>query len=133
MGSMDRLFTSAGFRFCVRQIGASMEAREVNDRWRTNTHQRLNEPNHMMADPIAQAGIDAKIINEFRIVFQNKGQTPPVLCAETVLDGSFGLESLDFAEVVMRLEQSLGKDPFSNGTIPELRTLGDFSALYRES
>ncbi len=87
----------------------------------------------MMADAIAQSDIDAKVMDEFRTVFRNKGQNPPVLSSETMLDGSFGLESLDFAEVVMRLEQSLGKDPFSNGTIPELRTLGDFSALYRES
>ena len=43
---------------------------------------------------------------------------------------SLGLESLDFAEVVVRLEQVFGKDPFSEGTIPEVRTLHDLCTLY---
>jgi acyl carrier protein len=72
----------------------------------------------------------SKVMGEFRTVFQNKGLEPPALSAATPLDGSLGLESLDFAEIVMRLEQVFGKDPFSNGTIPELSTLGDLCALY---
>ena len=62
------------------------------------------------------------VVEEFGVVFKNKGMTPPALSAETVLDGSLGLEqSLDFAELVMRLEQVFGKDPFSGGTVPEVR------------
>ncbi len=71
-----------------------------------------------------------KIVGEFSVVFRSKGLTPPALAPETVLDGSLGLESLDFAEVVIRLEQVFGKDPFSAGTIPEVRTLHDLCALY---
>jgi acyl carrier protein len=71
-----------------------------------------------------------KVMGEFRTVFKNKGLDPPALSAETRLDGSLGLESLDFAEIVMRLEQVFGKDPFSDGTIPELSTLGDLCSLY---
>jgi acyl carrier protein len=71
-----------------------------------------------------------KVVGEFQTVFKNKGLDPPELSAETRLDGSLGLESLDFAEIVMRLEQVFGKDPFSNGTMPELSTLGDLCALY---
>jgi acyl carrier protein len=70
------------------------------------------------------------VIEELRIVFQNKGLVPPALSVDTVLDGALGLESLDFAELVIRLEQTFGKDPFSNGPIPEVRTLGDLCALY---
>jgi acyl carrier protein len=70
------------------------------------------------------------VIGEFRTVFKNKGIDPPALSADTLLNGSLGLESLDFAEVVMRLEQVFGKDPFSNGTVPELSTLGDLCSLY---
>jgi acyl carrier protein len=70
------------------------------------------------------------VVEEFGVVFKNKGMTPPALSAETVLDGSLGLESLDFAELVMRLEQVFGKDPFSGGTVPEVRTLGDLCLLY---
>ena len=71
-----------------------------------------------------------RVIEEFGTVFRNKGMNPPPLCSDTVLDGSLGLESLDFAELVMRLEQSFGKDPFSEGTIPEVRSSGDSCALY---
>ena len=71
-----------------------------------------------------------RVIGEFRTVFKNKGIDPPVMSAETVLDGSLGLESLDFAEIVMRLEQVFGKDPFSGDTIPEISTVADLCALY---
>jgi acyl carrier protein len=85
----------------------------------------------MMAQAVTTDPLD-RVIEEFHTVFKNKGLVPPVLCTETILDGSLGLESLDFAEVVMRLEQALGKDPFATGTIPDLKTLGDFTALYRD-
>jgi acyl carrier protein len=71
-----------------------------------------------------------KVMGEFRTVFKNKGLDPPDLSVQTRLDGSLGLESLDFAEIVMRLEQVFGKDPFSNGSIPEISTLGDLCSLY---
>lgn len=74
-----------------------------------------------------------KIVGEFETVFKNKGLTPPALVAETVLDGTLGLESLDFAELVVRLEQVFGKDPFSQDTIPEVRTLSDLCVLYDPS
>ena len=73
------------------------------------------------------------VANEFRTVFKNKGMQPPVLTPETVLDGALGLESLDFAEVVMRLEQVFGKDPFGGETVPEVNTLADLCGLYRDS
>ncbi len=72
----------------------------------------------------------AKVVEEFVVVFKNKGLNPPPLSTDTVLDGTLGLESLDFAELVMRLEQVFGKDPFSAGTIPAVRTLGDLCSLY---
>jgi acyl carrier protein len=71
-----------------------------------------------------------KVIVEFTTVFKNKGLDPPPLVLGTVLDGSLGLESLDFAELVVRLEQVFGKDPFSEEIIPEVRTLADLCVLY---
>jgi acyl carrier protein len=71
-----------------------------------------------------------RVIGEFSAVFKNKGLTPPPLSSGTPLDGSLGLESLDFAEVVVRLEQVFGKDPFANGTIPDLKTIGDLCEPY---
>ena len=79
---------------------------------------------------ITQADNLCIVIGEFQTVFKNKGMSPPALSAETILDGSLGLESLDFAEVVMRLEQVLGKDPFSGDTIPEVSTMAELCALY---
>jgi acyl carrier protein len=75
----------------------------------------------------------ARIVGEFENVFKNKGLTPPALAPDTVLDGSLGLESLDFAELVVRLEQVFGKDPFSQDTIPEVRTLADLCVLYEST
>ena len=74
-----------------------------------------------------------KIVGEFETVFKNKGLDPPPLVLETILDGSFGLESLDFAELVVRLEQVFGKDPFSRETIPEVRTLAELCMLYEST
>jgi acyl carrier protein len=71
-----------------------------------------------------------KVTGEFVTVFKNKGLEPPPLVPDTILDGSLGLESLDFAELVIRLEQVFGRDPFSQGTIPEVRTLSDLCVLY---
>jgi len=86
--------------------------------------------NHGMSTGAAANATFEKIVGEFKVVFKSKGLTPPSLAPETVLDGSLGLESLDFAEVVVRLEQVFGKDPFSEGTIPEVRTLHDLCTLY---
>ena len=71
-----------------------------------------------------------KVVGEFETVFRNKGLNPPALGAETVLDGSLGLESLDFAELVVRLEEVFGQDPFARDPIPEVRTLADLCSLY---
>jgi acyl carrier protein len=46
------------------------------------------------------------------------------------LDTSLGLESIDFAELAVRLESEFGKDPFSTGDIPPIRTIADLAALY---
>ncbi len=82
-----------------------------------------------MIPPTQDANLNT-VIQEFSTVFKNKGLKPPPLSRETILDGSLGLESLDFAELVLRLEQVFGTDPFSSGTIPEVRTLGDLCLLY---
>ena len=62
-------------------------------------------------------------------VFLEKGLTAPALEPVTVLD-QIGLESLDFAQVVIRMEELTGKDPFATGADYEIRTLADLSALY---
>jgi acyl carrier protein len=62
-------------------------------------------------------------------VFKDKGLAAPAITAETALD-QLGLESLDFAQVVIRMEEITGKDPFATGTEYQIRTLSDFAVLY---
>jgi acyl carrier protein len=62
-------------------------------------------------------------------VFQSKGRPAAALSPDTVLD-QLGLESLDFAQVVIRMEEITGKDPFATGAEHQIRTLSDLSGLY---
>jgi acyl carrier protein len=72
---------------------------------------------------------EQSVIEQIREVFANKGLTPPSLGPESKLDLSLGLESLDFAELAIRLEQVFGKDPFATG-VPPIATVADLAALY---
>jgi len=62
-------------------------------------------------------------------IFRAKGLEPPALSPDTVLD-QLGLESLDFAQAVIRLEEITGQDPFATGAEVQIRTLSDFAAMY---
>jgi acyl carrier protein len=70
------------------------------------------------------------VIAELEGVFRSRNLVAPPLRPETVLDGSLGLESLDFAELVVQLERVFGKDPFSQKEIPEVKTIKDLAGLY---
>jgi acyl carrier protein len=70
-----------------------------------------------------------QIIEALKEVFQNKSLDTPQLGPETVLD-ELGLESLDFAQAVIRMEEITGKDPFATGAEYQIRTLSDLAALY---
>jgi acyl carrier protein len=103
----------------------------ANDLWRVRVITQHRSWFFMPAT--TQNGQLELIVEEFRTVFKNKGLVAPAMSPATVLDGSLGLESLDFAEVVMRLEQVFGTDPFGGDTIPEVNTLADLCALYPDS
>ena len=70
------------------------------------------------------------IIRCLEEVFRNKGVEPPALSGETELTPALGLSSLDYAELVVRLEAAFGFDPFAEGVASEIRTAGDMAALY---
>jgi acyl carrier protein len=72
-----------------------------------------------------------KVILCIREVFESKRQQAPSIDEGTRLDASLGLESLDYAELVVRLEGVFGTDPFAEGVPPGLQTVGDLVALYR--
>lgn len=70
-----------------------------------------------------------QIIDVLLEVFHNKDLKAPELEPDTVLD-QLGLESLDFAQAVIRMEEITGKDPFATGAEYQIRTLSDLAALY---
>lgn len=73
---------------------------------------------------------ESTVIRALKEVMVGKGLQIQQLCPETILDKHLGLESLDFAELVIRLEESTGKDPFGSGVTPQIRTVSDLAALY---
>ena len=72
---------------------------------------------------------EARIMEVLLEVFQHKSLPAPSLAPDTVLD-QLGLESLDFAQAVIRMEEITGKDPFATGEDFQIRVLADLAALY---
>lgn len=70
-----------------------------------------------------------QVIEVLTEVFKGKSLKVPELEPSTVLD-QLGLESLDFAQAVIRMEEMTGKDPFATGAEYQIRTLSDLAALY---
>jgi hypothetical protein len=70
-----------------------------------------------------------RIIELLTEIINTKGLTVASLGPDTVLD-QLGLESLDFAQVVIRMEEITGKDPFATGTEYQIKTLSDLAVLY---
>lgn len=72
---------------------------------------------------------ESQIVEILADIMKTKGLTECPLGADTVLD-QIGLESLDFAEAVIRMEEITGKDPFATDTEFQIRTLSDLAAVY---
>jgi acyl carrier protein len=70
-----------------------------------------------------------RIIELLAEVMKTKGLAAPSIGPDTVLD-QLGLESLDFAQVVIRMEEITGKDPFATGAEYQIKTLSDLAVLY---
>ena len=70
------------------------------------------------------------IVRVIRETLVAKGLEAPSLNRDTPVDQSLGLDSLDWATIVVRLEDETGVDPFARGLGQQLRTLGDFVDLY---
>jgi len=82
--------------------------------------------------PLTATETQQAILDTIATVFRNKGLEAPPLTLDTPFDRSLGLESLDFAEIVVRLEERLGYDPFAEGTEWQIRTIGDLAGMYRK-
>lgn len=73
---------------------------------------------------------EAKVVEHIKAIFEAKGLEAPPINENSPIDGTLGLESLDFAELAVRLEEEFGRDPFSDGALPPLNTVADLAALY---
>lgn len=49
---------------------------------------------------------------------------------DSPVDSTLGLDSLDWAAVVVRIELETGVDPFAEGTVGSLKTVSDLIDLY---
>jgi acyl carrier protein len=82
--------------------------------------------------PAAQPSVDVARAVRAAVaqVLADSGRPEVEVCDESALREQLGLDSLDLALVVVRLEQTLGIDPFRRrGTA--VRTVGDLTAAYR--
>lgn len=79
----------------------------------------------------APGSVRAAVIDELKATLADDGKPVPELDDATVLLDT-GLDSLGFAVLVTRLEDSLGYDPFTDledAVYP--RTVGEFVAVYQ--
>lgn len=77
-----------------------------------------------------QMEIEGRIREIFNSVFDERGIDRADLTEQSVLDSSLGLVSMDFAIIVVKLEEEFGFDPFAEGIPDGLRTYGDLVKLY---
>ena len=73
---------------------------------------------------------ETEVIHQLRAIFQGRGLDAPSMSPTTALDRTLGLESLDFAELAVRLEGVYGRDPFSEPNVPPIQTIADLARLY---
>jgi acyl carrier protein len=81
------------------------------------------------------ADVRTAIREEIGTVLKEAGKPAPVIDDSTsLMRGALGLDSMDFAVLVVRLEQRLGRDPFNSTTLEKFpTTVGELAALYEQS
>jgi acyl carrier protein len=73
-----------------------------------------------------------QIANAIREVWRSGGQSELPMDDISTLSGDLALSSLDIAQLVVQLEQTLGIDPFRSGTAP-VQTFGELVAVYEKA
>lgn len=82
----------------------------------------------MEADDVEMAPVETTIVNEIEMLRARRGATTGPVSAESKLYDDLGLDSLELAELSAMLEQEFGRDPFSEGIVPE--TVGELISFY---
>lgn len=73
------------------------------------------------------------VLDIIRDVARAKGLDCGDLSLESPVDRRLGLDSLDWAAVVVRLEMETGIDPFAAGTAGTLSSVADLVDLYNKA
>jgi len=76
--------------------------------------------------------VTGAILASIRESLEMKGITEPPT-AQTPVDARLGLDSLDWAAIVVRLEGILDIDPFEEGVDRELKTIQDIVGVYEDA
>lgn len=74
-----------------------------------------------------------QLIESIREVLRSKGIEPPPIGATTRLDGVLALDSLDYAELFVRMHNALGVDPFATGEPFDIETVRDLASVYERA
>lgn len=72
------------------------------------------------------------IATAIREIIASKGRAAPELSEDDALVAGLGLDSLDLAVLVVKLERRFGCDPFRNGR-DAVTTFGQFVAVYEQA
>ena len=92
----------------------------------TSNHSRPTETSGMPSrDELTQA-----IVGAIKGCLSDKGIEGAEVQLDTRVDTTLGLDSLDWAAVVVELEEGLGVDPFAEGVDRELKTVQDLVDVY---
>jgi acyl carrier protein len=75
------------------------------------------------------------IAQEIKVVVEEaQKKLPPVTDSTPLAQGGLGLDSMDFAVLVVRLEQRLGCDPFNSASLEKFPTsVGELVSLYEQA
>jgi acyl carrier protein len=84
------------------------------------------EIDHVMETDMADA--DQFIVDTIRTLIKRRGDVPPEISPESLIGADLDLDSLELAELSAALEDKLGRDPYSEGTVPS--TVGELTAFY---
>jgi acyl carrier protein len=68
------------------------------------------------------------IVDAITMLVERRGETGLEVKSSSILSEELGLDSLELAELSAALEDDLGRDPYSEGLIPE--TVGELVAFY---
>lgn len=78
--------------------------------------------------PDAEKTAESTILDTIHMLLERRGAAGVEITPESKLTADLELDSLELAELSAVLEDELGRDPYSEGIVPE--TVGELVAFY---